>query len=47
MQKFIVQIFMTKYKETWFFILLNKTEMKAHLYSVVYTSGNKCFQSNL
>ena len=28
-------------------MLLNKTKWKAHLYSVVYTSGNNCFQSNL
>ena len=38
---------MTKYKETKFFILLNYTELKAQLYSVVYTSGNKYSQSNL
>ena len=46
-QKFIVQMFHDEYKETRFFILFNYTELKSHLSSVIYTSGNKCFQSNL
>ena len=35
---------MTKYKETSLFVLLNYIELKAHLYSVVYTSMNISMQ---